>query len=101
MNGLKRKRQLLRVRKYIVNKYFITCATFAVVFCFCGNQSLIHRVEMGREIREKEKSLREYKERTADAERQLRVLDNPDSLERYAREHYYMREKGEDVYIIR
>lgn len=56
---------------------------------------------MGREIREKEKSLRDYHRKIAEAEQQLRVLENPDSLERYAREHYYMRENGEDVYIIR
>ena len=101
MQDLRRKRRWLWARKYFVNRYFVTCFTFAVIFCFCGNQSLWHRVEMGREIREKEKSLRDYHRKIAEAEQQLRVLENPDSLERYAREHYYMRENGEDVYIIR
>ncbi len=89
------------LRKYLLNKYVVVSITFAVIFSFCGNQSLVNRMKMSGDIRYKEKSLREYRRKTAEAEQQLRVLENPDSLERYAREHYYMREKGEDVYIIR
>ncbi len=93
--------QIEKVRKILLNKYTITLLLFAVVFSFCGNQSVVNRVRMSHEIRAKERDLNNYKQQTKQAERQLRMLENPDSLERYAREHYYMREKDEDVYIIK
>lgn len=99
------KEDLLRtwdwIRKHLINKYLITLLVFAVVLTFCGSQSLISRIGMRHDIREKEAELREYQEKIAETEQNLRALDNPDSLERFAREHYYMRTEGEDVYLIK
>lgn len=91
----------LFVRKYLINKYVIALLVFAVILSFCGNQSLFNQAGMQREINRKEKELREYHRKTEEAEHQLRVLENPDSLERFAREQYFMRQDGEDVFLIR
>ncbi len=88
------------VRVYLLNKYFVVCAVFAIVLCFCGNQSVVNRVKMHYEIKEKERELREYERKIAETEADLRALENPDSLERFAREHYKMHADGEDVYLI-
>lgn len=87
-------------RKYLLNKYLITLLVFAVILTFCGNQSVINRVKMAREIRVKKAELREYHRKIDEAESDLRNLANPDSLERFAREHYHMHTPEEDVYLI-
>lgn len=88
------------LRKYLINKYIITLLLFAVVLVFVGQQSLVSRVKMAHQIRGKEKLLREKQQQIADVEADLRALDDPDSLERFAREHYNMRADDEDVFLI-
>jgi cell division protein FtsB len=41
-----------------------------------------------------------YREGTEKAMREIQTLSNPDSLERYAREHYYMHTHNEDIYLV-
>ena len=81
-------------------KYVITLLVFLVVFLFIGDQSLIHFVRRGREIRQLEEQRDMYREGAAKAEQELMTLDQPDSLERYAREHYYMHTSNEDIYLV-
>lgn len=90
-----------RIRKYVTNKYLVVSVVFAVVFMFCGNQSLVKRIRNAREISVKEERLREYKEKIQNVSVDLRALEDPDSLERYAREHYHMHADDEDVYLIK
>ena len=35
-----------------------------------------------------------------EAQQQINMLSQKDSLERFAREQYYMHEKGEDIYLV-
>ena len=81
-------------------KYVITLLVFLVVYLFVGDQSMLRFVQRGREIRRLEEQRDRYLEGTEQAQRELQVLQHPDSLERYAREQYYMHEKGEDIYLV-
>ena len=76
----------IKIRKW--GKYVITLLVFLVVFLFIGDQSLIHFMRRGREIRHLE------------AQREILLLQNPDSLEQYAREHYFMHTSNEDIYLV-
>lgn len=87
-------------KKYLLNKYVIVVLAFVVVYAFVGDQSLVRRMFRSHQIHQLERSLEKYKEGTAEAQQELEGLQNPDSLSRYAREHYYMHEKTEDVYIV-
>lgn len=89
------------VRKYLINKYVIVLAVFAVMLTFCGGSSLVSRIKNAHEISEKEDQLREYEDKIDATRRDLHALDDPDSLERYAREHYLMRADNEEVYLIK
>lgn len=71
-----------------------------VVMVFFGDQSLINYVRRSREIRHLEEQRDSYQEGIKRAEKGLQVLQNTDSLERYAREHYYMHAENEDVYLL-
>ena len=88
----------IKIRKW--GKYVITLLAFLVVFLFIGDQSLIQFVRRGREIRQLEEQRDMYRAGTEKAQREIQSLNNPDSLERYAREHYYMHNENEDIYLV-
>ena len=90
--------QHIQVNKW--GKYVLTIVVFLAVFIFIGDQSLIHFVRRGREIRHLEEQRDMYRQNTEEAQRQLQMLQQPDSLEQYAREHYFMHERGEDIYLV-
>lgn len=89
-----------KLRKIFVNKYAITLYLFAIIYLFVGNQSLVKRLAKAREIREIKQEIQLINQQTQAVENMLNSLDNKDSLERYAREHYQMHEDGEVVYLI-
>ncbi|MCR5050475.1 MAG: septum formation initiator family protein [Paludibacteraceae bacterium] len=88
----------LKVRKW--GKYAITLAVFAVVYLFIGDQSMVHFVRRAREINHLEEQRDMYRAGTTDAQRRIQMLNNKDSLERFAREQYFMHENGEDIYLV-
>ena len=89
------------LRKWLLNKYVITCIAFALILTFCGEHSLINRVKQAKQIKalkqEKEECLRQSEQYRHDIQT---LQQNTDSLERFAREHYYFHEDGETVYLI-
>lgn len=88
----------MKMRKWL--KYVITIVVFLIVYLFIGDQSLIQFARRGREIRQLEQQRDMYREGAKKAERELKTLSHPDSLERFAREHYYMHTPNEDIYLI-
>ena len=88
----------IQFRKW--GKYAITLLIFLVVFLFIGDQSFIWFIRRGREIRHLEEQRDMYREGMEEAQREVQALQQPDSLERYAREHYFMHERNEDIYLI-
>jgi cell division protein FtsB len=89
-----------KLRKFFINKYAITLYLFAIIYLFVGNQSLVKRIDKAREMREIRREIEVINQQTQAVENMLNSLDNKDSLERYAREHYQMHEDGETVYIV-
>lgn len=89
---------MIKIRKW--GKYVITLLVFLAVFLFIGEQSLIHTIRRGREIRHLEEQRNLYQKGAEKAQRELQILHNPDSLEQYAREHYYMHKANEDIYLV-
>ena len=87
-------------KKYLLNKYVIVILAFVIVYAFIGDQSLVRRIQRSYQIHQLERRLEQYNQDKKEAQRELDGLKNQDSLERFAREHYYMHEKGEDVYIV-
>jgi len=88
----------IKIQKW--GKYAITLIVFLVVFLFIGDQSLIQFVRRGREIRQLEQQRDMYREGAEKAQREIQTLHQPDSLERYAREQYFMHTPNEDIYLV-
>ncbi len=68
---------------------------------FVSDHSIWKMVRRRHTIRQVEAQTVRYKERTQEIEIGLETLQNTDSLEKYARERYYMHAPNEDVYLIR
>ena len=88
----------IKIQKW--GKYAITLLIFLVVFLFIGEQSLIQFIRRGREIRHLEEQREMYQKGADKAQREIQTLNHPDSLEQYAREHYYMHTANEDIYLV-
>lgn len=89
------------LKRWIVNKYTITCLVFGVFFLFIGDQSLVKQIKRQRHAHRLERQIEESRRNIATYQRELEVLTNTDSLERYAREQYHMHAPGEKVYIVK
>ena len=81
-------------------KYALALVAFLVVYLFVGEQSMLHFWHRHREINRLEEQRDMYKAGAARAEQEIRLLQNPDSLEQYAREHYFMHTPNEDIYLV-
>jgi cell division protein FtsB len=89
-----------KVRKVAINKFAITLYVFAIVFVFIGDQSLINQISRAIEMRSIRKKITQEQAETARAINVLESLNDTDSLERFAREQYYMHTDNEIVYIV-
>ncbi len=95
------KRKALKIRKVVLNKYTITCITFAVLLTFCGENSLIQRAQNARQIRAMEAELEEYKRETEQHRKAIKAIQGkPDQIEKFAREKYYMHADNETIFLI-
>lgn len=88
------------IRKYLLNKYILTLLIFAGIMLFAGEQSIINRIKRARQINDTKAQVRGLREAIDKAHKDLEILQNKDSLERLAREKYYMCQPDEDVYLI-
>ena len=88
----------IKIRRW--GKYVVTLLAFLAVFLFVGEQSLLHFVHRHREIRRMEEQRDLYRAEAERVEQEIRILQDADSLERFAREHYYMHTPNEDIYLI-
>jgi cell division protein FtsB len=66
---------------------------------FDENSFLNHR-ELDKEIDKLEKSNEYYKEQIEQDKKVIDNLNDPDSLEKYAREEYKMKKENEDIFLI-
>ena len=94
--------KLMTVWKYIrMHKYLITIVAFLVIIVFLDENSLIQRAKHRQEIEaltnEIEKYRKQYEE---DTETLKELMNDPDAMEKVAREKYLMKKPNEDVFIF-
>lgn len=89
------------IKTFLLNKYVITVLIFVIVMLFVGQQSILSDIRRSRQIREAKAELKQKNAEIERAKNDLEMLSQTDSLERFAREHYYMHADNEDVYVIK
>ncbi|WP_026713317.1 FtsB family cell division protein [Flavobacterium daejeonense] len=86
--------------KFLSNKYIWSLLFFAVWMLFLDNYSYFDHRVLNNQIEELEDNKTYYQEEIKKDEAQIKQLKNPDQVEKYAREKYYMKKDSEDIYII-
>ena len=66
---------------------------------FDENSYFIHK-ELNADIEELEQSTKYYKKEIKKDQKMIKDLNNPKSLEKFARETYKMKKENEDIYIV-
>ena len=86
--------------KIVSNLYILISVVFFIWIFFIDSNSILVNIKLNKEIRE-------LKERKDILENQIQIdkkiisnLQNPDSLEKYAREKLYMKKENEEIFII-
>lgn len=93
---------LFHIPGFLKNKYILTLLFFAVWMVFFDDRDIITtHFRYKKELRNLEDSKAYYQEQIAETRKELEQLKNdPQTLERYARERYRMKRSDEDLYII-
>ena len=95
--------QQLREKKWfkiIGNKYVLILLLFAVWMLFLDSNSwLVHR-ELDQQMNELEENKTYYREQIQKDTAIINSLNDPDELEKFAREKYFMKRENEEIYII-
>lgn len=74
---------------------------FLVVIVFLDENSLIQRAQHKREISTLKSEIAKYKKQYEEDTRKLKeLMDNPEALEKIAREKYLMKKPNEDIFIF-
>lgn len=83
------------------HKYLITIVMFLVIIVFLDENNLINRFQHKNEIRVMKSDIEEYRKQfNEDTERLKELTDNPEGLEKIAREKYLMKKPNEDIFIL-
>ena len=88
------------VIRFLSNRYVIILLIFVVWMVFFDENSyFIHR-DLNKEIDQIEGATDYYQREISKDKKEIGDLQNPDSLEKFAREKYHMKKKDEDIYLI-
>ena len=88
-------------KKYINNRYFYTGLLFLVWMVFFDQENIVEQLNLSRQLNELEDQKEFYLEEIDANAEAINVLENDTVLlEKYAREKYYMKKDGEDVFVL-
>jgi len=91
-----------KLRKIFLNKYLIVLLIFTVLVTFFDEHSFIHRWQSHRRIVQMEKELKFYQnEIKTTRQKKIELQSSNENLEKFAREHYFMKKENEDIFIIK
>lgn len=100
MNNFKNMMNKYPILRILSNRYVIVIVFFAVWMIFLDNTSYLDHRVLNKELDELENNKKYYQEEIKKDEENIKRLRNPDQIEKYAREKYYMKRDSEDIYII-
>jgi len=83
------------------HKYIITLIIFGIIIVFLDENSLIQRARHKDEIKTLKNEISKYRVQfEEDTERLKEITNNPEALEKIAREKYLMKKPDEDIFIF-
>jgi cell division protein FtsB len=92
---------LAQLPSWLGNKFFIAFAAFTVWMLFFDERDVFTMRHHRQELKELQQSKKYYTEQINQERSELESLkNNPATLEKYARERYYMKRDNEDLFLI-
>ncbi|MEI6312391.1 MAG: septum formation initiator family protein [Bacteroidota bacterium] len=86
---------------WLKNKYFITSVVYLLWILFFNDYNLIFQWQKSKELADlKDKKTYFIKEIAQVNQDKKDLFSNTESLEKFAREKYYMKKDNEDIYLI-
>lgn len=86
--------------KYLLNPYIATCVVFVIWMSFFDDNSLLYHSELNQTLDENQNEINRYQIEIQKDKKDLKKLQNPQNLENFARETYFMKKENEDIFII-
>lgn len=83
------------------NKYLLVGLFFILWMAFFDQNDLMSRRALDKEIETLESDQKFFLSETEKLKKvENRLLEDEDAIEKYAREHFYMKKKDEDVFVF-
>jgi cell division protein FtsB len=95
--------QGIRKKKWfgiVTNMYVLVLTVFVVWMVFFDTNSLLIHWELKKQINNLEKQKEFLHEEIAKDKKIIKKLSDPEELEKFAREQYYLKKKNEEIYLI-
>lgn len=90
------------IKPVFLNKYLLVFLIFAIYVTFFDQHNLIQRWETRSKIKQMEKEYKYYQDEIKnDKMKMMRLQKDNKYLEKFAREHYHMKSKDEEIFIIK
>lgn len=87
--------------EFLRNKYFLAIVGFAIWMLFFDRNDMISQYEYSSEVNKLQQEKDFYLTQTALVKKDLAELDsNLNTIEKFAREKYFMKKDNEDVFVI-
>jgi cell division protein FtsB len=93
----------VRTKKWfavISNIYILVLTAFLIWMVFFDTNSLLIHLELRKEIKKLEKQQEFLRDEIAKDKKLIEKLSDPEELEKFGREHYYLKKKNEEIYLI-
>jgi len=91
----------IRIPGFVKNKYFIASVVALTWLAFFDNNNLVHQIQTRSELRALRRERNYFLQEIArDSLAVWELKNNPEALERIAREKYLMKKENEVIYII-
>lgn len=81
-------------------KYIVVGAFILLIVCVLDDNSLLNRHKRSVHMEQMRTEIERYKQEYAYADARLRELENPAMVEKLAREKYFMKREGEDLFVL-
>ncbi|WP_152286343.1 FtsB family cell division protein [Flavicella marina] len=97
---LVKKIQSNPILKIVTNRYVLILLVFCVWMLFFDENSYLNHREYNQEIEELQNSIEFYEKEIEHNKKMIKALNDPDRLEKYAREIYRIKKEEETLFLI-
>lgn len=92
---------IVKLISYLKNKYIISILVFLFLMFFYDRNDIFIQMDRKKDLTTLEKSKVFYETEIDKTKKELESLEqNPIALEKYAREHLFMKRDNEDIFIV-